>query len=167
MKTPLKIIGILVGVGFTVIAGAAAAQPATFMIVNFGSGLCLEPNGSGLGAPILQQPCDSTRMTQRWVASRATATQCQIANKGFPTCLDVRNGVNADRVRSGLLTDAMIADRAKARGVSEAEYMSGNLLGREVTAKDVAQAFLHHAVALKTTADVTTVDGGNIAAALR
>jgi hypothetical protein len=32
---------------------------------------------------------------------------------------------------------------------------------------DLAQAFLHHALALKTTADVTTVDGGNIAAALR
>ena len=45
--------------------------------------------------------------------------------------------------------------------------MAGNLLGREVTAEDVAQAFLHRAVALKTTADVTTVDGGNIAAALR
>ena len=30
------------------------------------------------------------------------------------------NGVNADRVRSGLLTDAMIAERAKARGLSEA-----------------------------------------------
>ena len=45
--------------------------------------------------------------------------------------------------------------------------MRGNLLGREVTADDVAQAFLHHATALKTTGDVTTVDGGNIAAALR
>ncbi len=97
MKTPVRIIGILVVVGCTVIAGAAAAQPATFMIVNYGSGLCLEPNGSGLGAPILQQPCDSTRMSQRWVASPSTATQYQIANKGFPTCLDVRNGVNADR----------------------------------------------------------------------
>ena len=77
------------------------------------------------------------------------------------------NAVNADRVRSGLLTDAMIAERAKARGLSETEYMSGNLLGREVTAEDVAQAFLAQALALKTTADVTTVDGGNIAAALR
>ena len=45
--------------------------------------------------------------------------------------------------------------------------MTGNLLGREVTAEDVAEAFLHHALARKTTADVTTVDGGNIAAALR
>jgi rhamnose utilization protein RhaD (predicted bifunctional aldolase and dehydrogenase)/NAD(P)-dependent dehydrogenase (short-subunit alcohol dehydrogenase family) len=77
------------------------------------------------------------------------------------------NAVNADRIRSGLLNDAFIAERAKARGVSEKDYMSGNLLQREVTAEDVAQAFLAQALALKTTADVTTVDGGNIAAALR
>ncbi|MGB7888170.1 MAG: bifunctional aldolase/short-chain dehydrogenase [Xanthobacteraceae bacterium] len=77
------------------------------------------------------------------------------------------NGVNADRIRSGLLTADMIASRSKARGLTEKDYMSGNLLGREVTADDVAQAFLHQALALKTTADITTVDGGNIAAALR
>ena len=77
------------------------------------------------------------------------------------------NAVNADRIRSGLLTPELIAARAVARGVREEDYMAGNLLGREVTAEDVAQAFLHHALALKTTADVTTVDGGNIAAALR
>ena len=77
------------------------------------------------------------------------------------------NAVNADRIRSGILTNDFIASRSKARGVSEKEYMSGNLLGREVTANDVAQAFLAQALALKTTADVTTVDGGNIAAALR
>jgi NAD(P)-dependent dehydrogenase (short-subunit alcohol dehydrogenase family) len=77
------------------------------------------------------------------------------------------NAVNADRIRSGLLTPELIAARAKARDVGEQAYMAGNLLGREVTAEDVAQAFLHHALALKTTADVTTVDGGNIAAALR
>jgi rhamnose utilization protein RhaD (predicted bifunctional aldolase and dehydrogenase)/NAD(P)-dependent dehydrogenase (short-subunit alcohol dehydrogenase family) len=77
------------------------------------------------------------------------------------------NAVNADRIRSGLLTEDMIAARSKARGLSEADYMRGNLLGREVSAEDVAQAFLAQALALKTTADVTTVDGGNIAAALR
>jgi rhamnose utilization protein RhaD (predicted bifunctional aldolase and dehydrogenase)/NAD(P)-dependent dehydrogenase (short-subunit alcohol dehydrogenase family) len=77
------------------------------------------------------------------------------------------NAVNADRIRSGLLTSDFIKERSKARGVSEKDYMSGNLLGREVTAQDVAQAFLAQALALKTTADVTTVDGGNIAAALR
>jgi len=77
------------------------------------------------------------------------------------------NAVNADRIRSGILTPEMIAARSTARGISEADYMAGNLLKREVTAQDVAQAFLHHALALKTTADVTTVDGGNIAAALR
>ena len=77
------------------------------------------------------------------------------------------NAVNADRIRSGLLTEDFIKQRSKARGLSEKDYMSGNLLHREVTAQDVAQAFLAQALALKTTADVTTVDGGNIAAALR
>jgi NAD(P)-dependent dehydrogenase (short-subunit alcohol dehydrogenase family) len=77
------------------------------------------------------------------------------------------NAVNADRIRSGLLNGDMIATRSKARGLSEDDYMSGNLLGREVMAEDVAQAFLHQALALKTTGDVTTVDGGNIAAVLR
>ena len=77
------------------------------------------------------------------------------------------NAVNADRIRSGLLTGDMIASRSKARGLSEKDYMAGNLLGLEVTAEHVAQAFLHQALAERTTADVTTVDGGNIAAALR
>jgi hypothetical protein len=45
--------------------------------------------------------------------------------------------------------------------------MCGNLLGLEVTADDVAQAFVSLAKAAKTTGAVTTVDGGNIAAALR
>ncbi len=77
------------------------------------------------------------------------------------------NGVNADRIRSGLLTDEMIAARAKARGVTEADYMAGNLLQAEVLAEDVAQAFVALAKARKTTGHVETVDGGNIAAALR
>ena len=77
------------------------------------------------------------------------------------------NAVNADRIRTGLLTDTMIDSRSKARGLSEKDYMSGNLLGLEVTAEDVAQAFLDLALAEKTTAAVVTVDGGNIAAALR
>jgi rhamnose utilization protein RhaD (predicted bifunctional aldolase and dehydrogenase)/NAD(P)-dependent dehydrogenase (short-subunit alcohol dehydrogenase family) len=77
------------------------------------------------------------------------------------------NAVNADRIRSGILTDEMIASRSTARGLSQKDYMSGNLLGQEVTAEHVAQAFLHHALAERTTGDVTTVDGGNIAATLR
>lgn len=77
------------------------------------------------------------------------------------------NAVNADRIRSGLLTDEMIAQRSKARGLTEADYMGGNLLGLEVTADDVAQCFVSLAKAPKTTGAVLTVDGGNIAAALR
>lgn len=77
------------------------------------------------------------------------------------------NAVNADRIRSGLLTEDMIASRAQARGVSAGDYLAGNLLGQEVTAEDVAQAFVHQALARRTTGGVTTVDGGNVAAMLR
>ncbi len=77
------------------------------------------------------------------------------------------NAVNADRIRSGLLTDAMIDARSKARGLSREAYTGGNLLGREVTASDVARGFVELALAEKTTGAVLTVDGGNIAAALR
>lgn len=77
------------------------------------------------------------------------------------------NGVNADRIRSGLLTDDMIAARSKARGLSEAQYMGGNLLGLEVRAEDVADAFVWLASAERTTAAIVTVDGGNIEASLR
>ncbi len=77
------------------------------------------------------------------------------------------NGVNADRIRSGLLNDKMIKSRAKAREVSTEEYMRGNLLLNEVKAEDVAKAFFHLAVSKKTTGAVLTVDGGNIAASLR
>lgn len=77
------------------------------------------------------------------------------------------NAVNADRIRSGLLNDDMIENRSAARGLTVKDYMAGNLLGLEVTAEDVARAFVHHALAERTTADVTTVDGGNIAAAMR
>lgn len=77
------------------------------------------------------------------------------------------NAVNADRIRSGLLNDQTIAIRAKARGLSEADYMGGNLLHQEVTAQDVAQAFVVSAQLAKTTGNVLTVDGGNVAAMLR
>lgn len=77
------------------------------------------------------------------------------------------NGVNADRIRSGLLTDDFIEKRAEARGVSTTDYMAGNLLRAEVEATHVAEAFVALARADRTTAHVMTVDGGNIEAALR
>ena len=77
------------------------------------------------------------------------------------------NGVNADRIRSGLLNHKMIKQRAKAREVTMDQYMSGNLLLSEVKADDVAKAFYHLAISKKSTGAVLTVDGGNIAASLR
>ena len=77
------------------------------------------------------------------------------------------NGVNADRIRSGLLNDKMIKSRAKARDVTTDNYMKGNLLLNEVKAEDVAKAFFHLSISKKTTGAILTVDGGNIAASLR
>ena len=77
------------------------------------------------------------------------------------------NGVNADRIRSGLMNDKMIRTRAKARSISTDDYMRGNLLLNEVKAEDVAKAFFHLATSKKTTGAILTVDGGNIAASLR
>ncbi len=77
------------------------------------------------------------------------------------------NAVNADRIRTGLMTDAMVADRSKARGLTPKAYMRGNLVQREVTAADVAAAFVHLAKARVSTGAVLTVDGGNVAAMMR
>ena len=77
------------------------------------------------------------------------------------------NALNPDRIRSGLLTPEMIQTRAASRGVTEAAYMAGNLLGEEVTAEDVADAFVFAALMRKTTGAVIPVDGGNVAAMLR
>jgi rhamnose utilization protein RhaD (predicted bifunctional aldolase and dehydrogenase)/NAD(P)-dependent dehydrogenase (short-subunit alcohol dehydrogenase family) len=48
------------------------------------------------------------------------------------------NAVNADRIRTGLMTDQMVAERGRARGLTPGAYMRGNLVGREVTGADVA-----------------------------
>ncbi len=77
------------------------------------------------------------------------------------------NALNPDRIRSGLLTPEMIARRSAARGVGEAEYMAGNLLRREVTAEDVAEAFVAVALMKATTGAIIPVDGGNVAAMVR
>jgi len=77
------------------------------------------------------------------------------------------NAVNADRIRTGLMTDAMVAARSNARGLTPEEYMRGNLVHREVLGSDVANAFVHRARARATSGAVLTVDGGNVAAMMR
>ena len=78
------------------------------------------------------------------------------------------NAVNADRIRGGLLTPAIDRGARRRRAASaRTTTWRGNLLGREVTAEDVAQAFLDLALARNTTGSFATVDGGNIAAAPR
>ena len=53
------------------------------------------------------------------------------------------------------------------RDSSEASYMGGNLLGAEVRASDVANAFVALALMPRTTGALLTVDGGNVAAMVR
>ncbi|MER8377029.1 bifunctional aldolase/short-chain dehydrogenase [Mesorhizobium sp. M1396] len=77
------------------------------------------------------------------------------------------NAVNADRIRTGLMTDEMVSERSRARGLTPEAYMRGNLVGREVTGSDVAAAFVHLAKARASTGAVITVDGGNVAAMMR
>lgn len=77
------------------------------------------------------------------------------------------NAVNPDRIRTGLMTDSMIEARARARGVTPEDYMRGNLLRREVTAQDVADAAVALIRSRSSTGAVLTVDGGNVAAMMR
>ena len=77
------------------------------------------------------------------------------------------NGVNADKIRSGLLTPSMIKKRSQSRGIDENQYMTSNLLSKEVEAKHVAEGFLSLAISERTSAHVLTIDGGNIEASLR
>ena len=75
------------------------------------------------------------------------------------------NGINADRIESGLLTKALIS-HATSRGLSKEKYLSNNLLNMQVYAEDVAEAFYAQTLLKKTTANIITVDG-NIEASLR
>jgi rhamnose utilization protein RhaD (predicted bifunctional aldolase and dehydrogenase)/NAD(P)-dependent dehydrogenase (short-subunit alcohol dehydrogenase family) len=74
------------------------------------------------------------------------------------------NAVNADRVRTGLFSEALLESRARARGTTPDAYFKANLLGRETLAGDVARAFAYLASAAATTGAVIPVDGGNAAA---
>lgn len=74
------------------------------------------------------------------------------------------NAVNADRIRTKLFDGGVLESRAAARGLSTDEYFRSNLLAREVTAEDVADAFVYLATARATTGCIVTVDGGNSAA---
>ncbi|HEU5077500.1 MAG TPA: bifunctional aldolase/short-chain dehydrogenase, partial [Polyangiaceae bacterium] len=77
----------------------------------------------------------------------------------------VRAGaVNADRVRTDLFGGGVLEARARARGISPDAYFRQNLLQRETTADDVAEAFAWLALAEATTGAVIPVDGGNPAA---
>lgn len=72
------------------------------------------------------------------------------------------NAVNADRIR---LSAVGLEDRReKSRDLSPTQYFRSNLLRREPTPAQVAEAFVYLATAGATTGCIITVDGGNPAA---
>ncbi|HJL73203.1 MAG TPA: bifunctional aldolase/short-chain dehydrogenase [Nitrospinaceae bacterium] len=77
------------------------------------------------------------------------------------------NAINADRIRTRLFTEKVVAERSAARGLTPDEYFKSNLLATEVYDTDVAKGFFEFALAEKTTGSVITIDGGNIAASPR
>jgi NAD(P)-dependent dehydrogenase (short-subunit alcohol dehydrogenase family) len=74
------------------------------------------------------------------------------------------NALHPDAVYdTGLWTDALLASRAKAYGISVEQYRRKNLLGTEVTSRDVAElaAEMCGPLFAKTTAAQLPIDGGN------
>ncbi|MCH7936539.1 MAG: bifunctional aldolase/short-chain dehydrogenase [Proteobacteria bacterium] len=142
-------------------AHQSVAQNAVRVMAAQGTGGCLLFNAS-------KQAVNPGRDLGPYGVAKAAALALMrqyaldYGDQGIRAC-----AVNADRIRSGLLTDGMVRARARARGLSQKDYMGGNLLGQEVTAEDVAKVFVDLARSPKTTAAIVTVDGGNIAAALR
>jgi rhamnose utilization protein RhaD (predicted bifunctional aldolase and dehydrogenase)/NAD(P)-dependent dehydrogenase (short-subunit alcohol dehydrogenase family) len=74
------------------------------------------------------------------------------------------NAVNADRVRTQLFAPGVVEQHAHAKGISPSEYFRANLLCRETSSDQVADAFIFLATATATTGCIVTVDGGNPAA---
>ncbi|MEP6834130.1 MAG: RICIN domain-containing protein [Gemmatimonas sp.] len=103
MKTRMKLITIL---AMALSATTATTASAQSHLVNFGSGLCLEPvaqNGNYWlnGLPIMQNTCRSGDSSQRWslefVKVVSGFNYYHIVNLASGMCLDDRDGNTADR----------------------------------------------------------------------
>ena len=77
----------------------------------------------------------------------------------------MRSGIPAQQ--EAKVHDAMIRERFAARGLSEGGFMGGKLVGLEVRASGVADAFVVLALMERTSGAVLTVDGGTVAAMVR
>jgi len=74
------------------VASPAHAETATFVLQNEESGGCLQPAGgsTGLGAAIVQEPCDGS-LAQQWTVTRASSG-VHLINSSSDLCLDARGG---------------------------------------------------------------------------
>ena len=58
------------------------------------------------------------------------------------------NGINADRIKSGLLTDQFIKERAKARNMSSTEYLNNNKIAMAITGTANATSVAEHVMTM-------------------
>ena len=72
------------------------------------------------------------------------------------------NGLNADRIYSGIVTDELIASWSIARGMEAADYMAGNLLKNEVKEPQGAEALLMLTQVKRTNGYAVTFDVGSV-----
>ena len=94
------------------------------------------------------------------VTNSAVIPEQGLGPRGLPesATLALMRQYAIDHGGGGIRSNAVMAD---------GDRNASNLLGLEVSAEDVARAFVDLTLASKTTAAVVTVDGGNIAAAAR
>jgi len=91
----LLLIAALAAMVSVTFAQPAQADPFYYQIRNFGSGLCATAGVRGNGEPITQQPCTHAA-GQMWHPYLQSDGDWEFFNQ-FGQCLDVRDGVFADR----------------------------------------------------------------------
>ena len=93
----------------------------------------------------------------------APRAHASVRDRSRPSRHSLERGERGSHSHESLRGRRRGATRARARSLRR-RILQDNLLSREVTAEDVAQAFAHLAQARATTGCVVTVDGGNPAA---
>jgi Ricin-type beta-trefoil lectin domain len=113
MSNRYRIARILLACTLAAAGGIAVGRPAqavtiptTTTIQSYASGLCVAAAGAYDGAPVVQTRCDATSKLQRWTRIYLGGTWELLQNLQsvstypyVPMCLDVTDGVNANRTK--------------------------------------------------------------------
>jgi hypothetical protein len=98
--TSVLLVAVMAAAMAAVFGQPAQAAAGYYRIINLGSGKCAEVNRSGNpggnGELVVQRRCDR-QAVQQWTPVNLGGGVYQFVNKFSGLCMDVRNGVNADR----------------------------------------------------------------------